>query len=69
MLRELVAATGAGAWAIASLLFFLAVWVGIAVWTVRARAEEMAARAHLALEGEANWPGRTESPPGGDKHA
>ena len=67
MLRELVAATGAGAWAAASLLFFLAVWVGIALWTLGARAEEMEARARLALEGEG--PDRSEAPPSGATEA
>ncbi|MCL4837436.1 MAG: hypothetical protein KJ058_05695 [Thermoanaerobaculia bacterium] len=67
MLRELVAETGAGAWAAGSLLFFLAVWVGIAVWTLRARAEEMEARARLALEGEGT--GRSEAPPRGATEA
>ncbi|MCZ7651666.1 MAG: hypothetical protein M5U13_11110 [Thermoanaerobaculia bacterium] len=67
MLRELVAATGAGAWAAGSLLFFLAVWVGIAVWTLRARAEEMEARARLALDGEGT--DRSEAPPRGATEA
>jgi len=69
MLQELATSSGAAAWAIASMLFFVALWGGIAVWTLRARAEEMAARARLALEGDAEGPGRTDSPHGGDTQA
>ena len=52
MLQELAARTGAIAWVIGSMLFFLAVWVSIVVWVVRKRPEEMAARARMPLEGE-----------------
>ena len=38
MLQELAARTGATAWAIASMLFFLAVWVFVAVRVFRTRA-------------------------------
>jgi hypothetical protein len=69
MLQELAIRTGAAAWAVASMLFFVAVWGGIAVWTLRARAEEMEARAHLALEVEADGRGGTESPRSGDTQA
>jgi hypothetical protein len=62
MLQELAARTAAGHWAVASMLFFLAVWMVIAIRTVRARAEDMDAQAHLALEGEGA--GSTEIPSG-----
>ena len=52
MLQELAAGTGAAAWAVASMLFFLAVWIWIAVRVVRARSEDMEACARLALEGD-----------------
>ena len=50
MLQELAAQTGAAAWAIGSMLFFLAAWVAVVVWVVRRRPEEMDARARLPLE-------------------
>jgi hypothetical protein len=52
MLQELAARTGAAAWAIGSMLFFLVASIVVAVWLVRARPEEMEARARLALEGD-----------------
>jgi len=52
MLQELAAQTGAAAWAIGSMLFFLAVFVAVVVWVVLKRPEEMQARARMALEGE-----------------
>ena len=52
MLQELAAATGASGWAIASMIFFAAVWAAIAWWVVRARPEDLEARARLVLEGE-----------------
>lgn len=52
MLQELAARTGATAWAVASMLFFLAVWVFIAVRTFRARPEDLDALARLPLEGD-----------------
>jgi hypothetical protein len=52
VLQELAARTGASAWVIGSMLFFLAVWLVIAVRVLTARADEMEARAHLALEGD-----------------
>jgi hypothetical protein len=52
MLQELAAQTGATAWAIGSMLFFLAAWVVVVVWLVRTRPEEMEARARLPLEGD-----------------
>lgn len=50
MLQELAARTGASAWAVASMLFFIGVWVLVAVRVVRARREEMDARARLPFE-------------------
>jgi hypothetical protein len=52
VLQELVAQTGAGAWAIASMLFFLTAWVAVVVWVVERRPEELEAQARLPLEGE-----------------
>jgi len=52
MLQELAARTGAAAWVIGSMLFFLAAWVGVVVWVVRKRPDEMEARARLPLEGD-----------------
>jgi hypothetical protein len=53
VLQELVAETGAGVWAIASMVFFGIVWLAVAVWVFRTRPEEFESRARLALEGEA----------------
>jgi hypothetical protein len=52
VLQELTARTGATAWAIASMLFFLAVWLFVTVRVFRARAEELDAHARLPLEGD-----------------
>ena len=52
MLQELAGATGAAGWAIASMLFFLGVWLAIAVATWRARPEALDERARLPLDGE-----------------
>ena len=52
MLQELAARTGAAAWVIGSMLFFLAAWVGVVVRVVRKRSSEMEARARLPLEGD-----------------
>ncbi len=52
MLQELTARTGATTWAIASMLFFLAVWVFVTVRVLRARSEELDAHARLPLEGD-----------------
>jgi len=51
MLQELTATTGAAAWAIASMLFFLAAWLGVMVWVLRARPEAMDRMARMALDG------------------
>jgi hypothetical protein len=53
MLQELAAQTGAGGWAIASMLFFAVIWLVIAGRVIRARPDDMDARARLPLEGEA----------------
>jgi hypothetical protein len=56
MLQELAAQTGAGVWVIASMIFFVVAWLGIAVWVFRTRPEDLQARARLALEGDAeDW--------------
>jgi len=52
MLRELAEQTGAGALAIASMFFFLAVWVAITLRVFTTRREDLDARARLALEGD-----------------
>lgn len=51
MFRELATESGA-VWAIASMLFFIGVWVVVTVQVVRARPEVMEARARMALEDE-----------------
>lgn len=50
MLQELAARTGASAWVVASMLFFIGVWVFVTVRVVRARRDEMDARARLPFE-------------------
>lgn len=58
MLQELAAQTDASAWTIASMIFFLVVWVAIAWRVFRTRPEDLEARARLALEGDADdWHG------------
>ena len=57
MLQELVSRTGASAWAVASMLFFFAVWLFVAVRTFRTRPEELDAQARLPLEGDGDAPG------------
>lgn len=49
MLQQLAVDTGAGGWAIGSMLFFVGVWVVVAVRTWRARPEQMQAQASLPL--------------------
>jgi cbb3-type cytochrome oxidase subunit 3 len=65
MLEELAARTGATAWVVGSMLFFIGVWVWIAVRVVRARSEDMDARARLPIEDDetvaADTPARTET--------
>jgi hypothetical protein len=55
MLQELAARTGATFWAIASMIFFGAAWLAVAVWVYRTRPEQLEARARLALEGDEDW--------------
>ena len=50
MLQELAAGTGAAAWAVGSMLFFLAVYVFVMVRLFRKRAEELDAHARLVLD-------------------
>jgi hypothetical protein len=52
VLQELAAQTGATAFAIASMLFFLVVWVAITLRVFTTRREDLDARARLALEGD-----------------
>ena len=54
MLQQLAGATGAPGWAIASMLFFLGLWLAIGLATWRARPEAMRERARLPLDGEAD---------------
>ncbi len=55
MLQQLATETSATGWAIASMLFFLGVWIFVAVRVARSRPEDLAARANLPLadDGEA----------------
>jgi hypothetical protein len=57
MLQELAAQTGAPGWAIASMLFFIVVWLVITVRVFRARPDELDARARLPFEGDGEQPG------------
>jgi hypothetical protein len=51
MLQELTASTGASSWAaIASMCFFIAVYVVVAVRVFRAGADDLDARARMALD-------------------
>ena len=51
MLQELAAQSGgAAAWAVGSMLFFLAAWLAVVVWVLRKRPEELDAQARLPLE-------------------
>jgi cbb3-type cytochrome oxidase subunit 3 len=61
MLQELAAETAATGWAIASMVFFGAIWLGIAVWVFRTSPEQFESRARLALEGDAE--DRQNAPP------
>jgi hypothetical protein len=54
VLQDLADRTGASGWAIASMLFFLALWLLIGVATWRAGPEAMRERARLPLDGEAD---------------
>lgn len=63
MLQELTTQTGAGAWAVASLLIFLTAWIVITVRVLRTRPEQFESWAHLAFEDEGSQPS-TRSKPG-----
>lgn len=52
MLQDLARYTGAAGWAIASMLFFIVVFAIVSVRVARARPDELAARARLALDGD-----------------
>lgn len=56
MLREFIAHTASTAWAVASMLFFFAIWAGIAWWVFRSRPEQFEARARLVFEGDDSRP-------------
>jgi hypothetical protein len=68
VLQELAARTGAATWAIASMLFFLGVWLAIAWRVWRTRPEELEARARLVLgddeDGGNDGDGPAERSPG-----
>lgn len=49
MLQELARESAAPGWAIASMLFFLGVWLVLAVRVVRTRPDALAERARLPL--------------------
>lgn len=49
MLQDLTSA-GASAWAVASMLFFIAVYLAVAVRVFRAGTSELDARARMALD-------------------
>ena len=50
MFQELAARSQTAAWAIGSMLFFLALFIAIVVWVVRKHPDEMARRARMPLE-------------------
>jgi cbb3-type cytochrome oxidase subunit 3 len=50
VLQELAVQTGAAAWAIGSMLFFLAAWVAVVVWVMRKRPEDLERQARLPLD-------------------
>jgi hypothetical protein len=52
MLEEMAAESGMTAWAIVSLLFFVAVYVIVAVRVLRARREDLRTWASLPLDGD-----------------
>ena len=52
MLQELAAKTGAAAWAIGSMVFFLAAWVAVVIWLFRKKPEELEALSRLPLESD-----------------
>jgi hypothetical protein len=50
MLQELAGCSDAAAWAIGSMLFFLAAFVAVVAWVALRRSDEMEARARMPLE-------------------
>lgn len=50
MLQELTAASGASMWAVGSLLFFVAVYLVVAVRAFRSSSADLDARARLPLD-------------------
>ena len=50
MLQELTAGSGASMWAVGSMLFFIAVYVVVAVRAFRSPAADLVARARLPLD-------------------
>jgi hypothetical protein len=54
MLQELASSTGAGVWAVASMLFFLAIYIVVAVRVFRAPRKELDARARIPLDDESS---------------
>jgi hypothetical protein len=59
VLQELAAGTGASAWVVGSMFFFLAAWVAVVIWLVRQRPETLDALARLPLETDGEPPRRT----------
>jgi hypothetical protein len=50
VLQELAGETGASGWAVASMLFFLGIWLAVAIGVWRARPETMSERARMPLD-------------------
>ncbi len=50
MLQELTAGSGASMWAVGSMLFFIAVYVVVAVRAFRSSAADLDARARMPLD-------------------
>ena len=65
MLQELATETGAAAWAIGSMLFFLAAWVAVVVWIMRKRPGDLERQARLPLEDGIQEPGVGSQESGG----
>jgi cbb3-type cytochrome oxidase subunit 3 len=59
VLQELAAQTGAAAWAIGSMLFFVAAWVAVVVWVMRKRPEDLERQARLPLDDDRDGEGRS----------
>jgi hypothetical protein len=50
MLQELAAQTGAGAFVVGAMFFFIAVWIGVFVRVLRTSPADLDARARLPLD-------------------